>query len=63
MTLQVSVIGIDGSGKSTLIIDTTLARWFALEGFHLLGYRKRRSEEGKLVVSRRRFDHRSPRVA
>ena len=48
---------------TTLIIDTTLARWFALEVFHLLGYRKRRSEEGKLVVSRRRFDHRSPRVA
>ena len=48
---------------TTLIIDTNLARWFGLEVFHLLGYRKRRSEEGKLVVSRRRFDHRSPRVA
>ncbi len=45
---------------AALIIDTTLARWFALEVFHLLGYRKRRSEDGKLVVSRRRFDHRRP---
>ncbi len=47
---------------AALIIDTNLARWFALEVFHLLGYRKRRSEGGKLVVSRRRFDHRPPRA-
>ena len=49
--------------EATLIIDTHLARWFALEVFHLLGYRKRRSEEGRLVVSRRLFDHRSPYAA
>lgn len=47
--------------EATLIVHTDLARWFALEVFHLLGYRKRRSEEGLLVVSRRRFDHRIPR--
>jgi succinylglutamate desuccinylase len=46
---------------ATLIIRTDLARWFALEVFHLLGYRKRRAEEGLLLVSRRRFDHRPPR--
>jgi len=46
--------------EATLIIDTGLARWLALEVFHLLGYRKRRSEGGKLVVSRRRFDHNLP---
>jgi succinylglutamate desuccinylase len=45
---------------ATLIIHTELARWFALEVFHLLGYRKRREEEGVLVVSRRRFDYRLP---
>lgn len=39
--------------EATLVIHTDLARWFALEVFHLLGYRKRRSEEGLLVVSRR----------
>lgn len=49
--------------EGTLIIDTHLARWFALEVFHLLGYRKRRSEEGRLVVSRRLFDHRPPPAA
>jgi len=46
---------------ATLIIHTDMARWFALEVFHLLGYRKRRAEEGLLVVSRRRFDHRPAR--
>jgi len=45
--------------EETLVIHTDLARWFALEVFHLLGYRKRRSEEGLLVVSRRRFDYRA----
>jgi succinylglutamate desuccinylase len=49
--------------EATLIIDTGLARWFALELFHLLGYRKRRSENGKLVISRRRFDHHPPAAA
>lgn len=42
--------------EATLVIHTGLARWFALEVFHLLGYRKRRSEEGLLVVTRRRYD-------
>ena len=45
------------NNKETLVIDTGVARWFALEVFHLLGYRKRRSEYGKLIVSRRKFDH------
>ncbi len=44
--------------EATLVIHTDLARWFALEVFHLLGYRKRRFEGGVLVVTRRRFDHR-----
>jgi len=43
---------------ATLVVDTKVARWFAPEVFHLLGYRKRRSEEGRLVVSRRLFDAR-----
>lgn len=48
--------------EATLVIDTGMARWFAVEVFHLLGYRKRRSEDGKLIVSRRKFDHRSPQA-
>lgn len=46
--------------EATLTIRTDRARWFALEVFHLLGYRKQRSEDGLLVVSRRRFDYRQP---
>jgi len=40
----------------TLLIDPGVARWFADEVFHLLGYRKRRMDGSRLVVSRRRFD-------
>ncbi len=38
----------------TLYIDGRIARWFALEVFHLLGYRKRRQQGDVLVVTRRR---------
>lgn len=44
----------------TLEIDTRIARFFPLQIFHLLGFRKRRLKANKLVVSRRRFDTRSP---
>lgn len=37
----------------TLVVDPRVARWFVLELFHLLGFRKRQSREGKLIVSRR----------
>ena len=37
----------------TLVVDPRIARWFVVELFHLLGFRKRQSREGKLIVSRR----------
>lgn len=37
-----------------LIVDRHTARWYALEIFHLLGYRRERLEGETLVVSRRR---------
>ncbi|MGE0826250.1 MAG: succinylglutamate desuccinylase/aspartoacylase family protein [Candidatus Binatia bacterium] len=40
----------------TLIVNPAIARWFVIELFHLLGFRRQRSEEGKLVVSRRPHD-------
>ena len=46
----------------TLIIDTSVARFFPLQIFHLLGFRRRRWIANTLVVSRRRFDTRSPFV-
>lgn len=44
----------------TFEIDTRIARYFPLQIFHLLGFRKRRWRNKKLVVSRRRFDTNSP---
>jgi succinylglutamate desuccinylase len=45
-----------GDDPDTLIVNTYLARFFPLQIFHLLGFRKRRWSDGFLVVSRRRFD-------
>jgi len=36
------------------LVNTRIARWFVIEIFHLLGYRKHVEFEGKLIVSRRR---------
>ncbi len=41
-------------------IDTRIARFFPLQIFHLLGFRKRRWNHKTLVVSRRKFDTESP---
>lgn len=44
----------------TLEIDTRIARFFPLQIFHLLGFRRRRWNRDELVVSRRKFDTSSP---
>lgn len=44
----------------TLEIDTRIARFFPLQIFHLLGFRRRRWTTDQLVVSRRKFDTSSP---
>jgi succinylglutamate desuccinylase len=46
--------------NETLEINTRIARLFPLQIFHLLGFRKRRWHGNKLVVSRRKFDTKSP---
>ncbi len=43
----------DSENRYTLIVDRRIARWFALQVFHLLGYRKRRLDGEVLVVGRR----------
>ena len=48
------------SRAGALLVDQRVARWFTIEVFHLLGYRKRRQEGGLLVVSRRAHDLRQP---
>jgi len=42
----------DPSHGGTLLVNGRVARWFALEVFHLLGYRKRRQMGDVLVVAR-----------
>lgn len=40
--------------RDTLLVDPRIARWFAVELFHLLGYRKERPRGERLAFSRRR---------
>ena len=48
------------SDAETLEVDTAIARFFPLQIFHLLGFRKRRWDGRSLRVSRRKFDTVSP---
>lgn len=45
----------------TVLVDPAVARLFPVQIFHLLGFRRRTSESGKLVFSRRRFDTKRPK--
>ncbi len=40
--------------KDNLVINQSRAKWYALEIFHLLGFRKRRVEGDRLIVGRRK---------
>ena len=44
----------------SLVVNTRVARFFPLQIFHLLGFRKRRWRDNRLVVSRRKHDTKSP---
>ncbi len=54
--------GVSYSEKdpATLTINTSVARFFPLQIFHLLGFRRRRWAGHKLVVSRRKHDTSGP---
>lgn len=45
----------------TYIVDTRIARWLVVEIFHLLGFRKERTENGSLILSKRRYDLSPPK--
>ena len=49
--------------RESLIVNTTVARFFPLQIFHLLGFRRRVWEKKFLIVSRRKFDTESPFVS
>jgi predicted deacylase len=61
-SLMPTLPGVARSEKDpdTLEIDTRIARFFPLQIFHLLGFRKLRWHDQKLVVSRRKFDLSGP---
>ena len=50
----------DPDDSATLIVNTSVARLFPLQIFHLLGFRRRRWVNKKLIVSRRRHDTSGP---
>jgi hypothetical protein len=52
----------DEDDSDTLVINTTVARFFPLQLMHLLGFRKKRWIGNTLVVSRRKHDVKSPFV-
>lgn len=52
----------DPDDSETLVVNTRMARFFPLQIFHLLGFRRRRWSGSDLVVSRRRHDTESPFV-
>lgn len=43
-----------------LVVDRRIARWLALDVFHLLGFRRVASDRRRIVVSRRLHDRRPP---
>ena len=45
---------------SALVMNTQIARWFGLELFHLLGYRKISREGAKMLLIKRKFDLKTP---
>lgn len=47
----------------SLVVNTGIAKFFPLQVFHLLGFRKRRWRDNQLVVSRRKHDTKSPFTA
>jgi len=51
----------DPREEGALIVNTWIARFFPLEVFHLLGYRKRRQRGTYLIVSRRREEFETAR--
>lgn len=52
----------DPAHAGRLIVNQRVARWYSLQIFHLLGYRKRRVQGDLLVVSRRKHDLQKPEV-
>ena len=46
----------DPASPDAVVVDKRVARWYALQLFHLLGFRKHEDAGTRLVLRRRRFD-------
>jgi predicted deacylase len=46
-------VRVHAGDVNTLVVDRAVARWFTVEIFHLLGYRKERSSGDQLLFTRR----------
>lgn len=46
----------DGEGPDTVHVDKRIARWYAKQLFHLLGFREVEDREHHLIMRKRRFD-------
>ena len=52
--------GVSELDENVLAVNTRVARVLPLQLFHLLGFRKRRWKNDRLIVSKRRYDRTSP---
>jgi len=50
----------DPEQPHTLLVDPRIARWYPVQVFHLLGYRKQRRRGARLAFTRRAWDLRRP---
>lgn len=48
--------------NSSLIVNRKIARWYVMEVLHLFGYRRKTTENGKLVVTKRKYDINEPDI-
>lgn len=49
--------GVQRRGEDTVLVNSKIARWFVVEIFHLLGFRRQRPEGRIQVFTRRRETH------
>jgi hypothetical protein len=46
----------DADRPDAVVVDRRVARWFAIQLFHLMGYRIHEEDGARLILRRRRFD-------
>jgi predicted deacylase len=59
LTSLPGVQGVRGQ-YDTIIVNENIARWYVIDFLHLLGYRRKTLENGKLIARKRAFDIKSP---